>query len=315
MTTKPHTDHPGISQPFILYNGAVRGRLVRLNGVAEAILSRHRYPDPVSRVVAEAMAAAATLADSLKFEGSFTLQIQGDGPVHTIVTDITSEREMRACAQFNSDSLDQLNALPDVQLPRLVGNGHIAFTVDQGAESDRYQGIVELDGANLGDCIHQYFRKSEQLETAIKIAAAPDPLNDDAHHWQASAIMVQRMPPSTEMALAEVDDDAWRSAVILLSSVTDDELLDPKLSEEDILSRLFGTVGGRLLNSHSLSVGCRCSRERSANILASFPMDEVRNMAVDGTVTMTCEFCEIGFDFSDSDLTAIQDKHAAHISP
>ena len=311
MSLKPQTDHPGISQPFILYDGAVRGRLIRLNGVAGTILARHQYPNPVARTVAEAMAAAAALSDALKFEGSFTLQIQGDGPVHTIVTDITSDRAMRACAQFNEQSLQAADSDKNPNLPYLVGQGHIAFTVDQGADTDRYQGIVELTGSSIAECIHQYFRQSEQLETAIKISSK-QPRSDDDVEWQAAAIMVQRMPAKDTVTVTEADEEAWRSAVILLSSVTDEELTDLALSEEDVLTRLFGTVGGRLLESHSLKVGCRCSRERSENILASFPMDEIRSMAIDGKVSMTCEFCNIAFEFSKDELDVLEQRIRNH---
>ena len=311
MNLKPQTDHPGISQPFILFDGAVRGRLIRLNGVAGTILARHKYPEAVARTVADAMAAAAALSDALKFDGSFSLQIQGDGLVHTIVTDITSDRAMRACAQFDEQTLKALDSGKEAALPYLVGQGHVAFTVDQGADTDRYQGIVELAGSSIADCIHQYFRQSEQLETAIKISSRPQSSNDDAE-WQASAIMVQRMPAKDKVTVTEADEDAWRSAVILLSSVTDEELTDSSLTEEDVLRRLFGTVGGRLLESHSLTVGCRCSRERSENILASFPMDEIRSMAVDGKVSMTCEFCNIAFEFSEDELDVLEEKVRNH---
>ena len=184
--------------------------------------------------------------------------------------------------------------------------GHIAFTVDQGVDTERYQGIVEVVGAGLGDCIHQYFRQSEQLETAIKIVAAPA----EAGGWQSTAIMVQRMPAAQGTVLTEADEDAWRSAVILLSSVTDEELLDPSSSDHDVLVRLFGTVGGFLLDSNSITVGCRCSRERSAKILASFPLEEIQEMAIDGAVSMTCEFCEISFDFLEKDLAQEQARNA-----
>ena len=155
MTLQPQTDHPGVCQPFILFDGAVRGRLVRLNGVSKTILSRHGYPDMVSKTVAEAMAAAAALSSALKFDGSFTLQIQGEGPVHTVVTDITSAHAMRACAQFDDHALTRVQAEQEANLHHLTGQGHIAFTVDQGVDSDRYQGVVELSGSTIGECIHQ----------------------------------------------------------------------------------------------------------------------------------------------------------------
>lgn len=303
-------ERPGVSQPFVLFGGAVRGRLIRLNDVADVALGRHAYPDVVNRILGETMAAAAALADTLKFDGSFTLQIQGDGPVHTLVADITSDRAMRGCAKFHEEDVARAVQVDETSLPHLLGQGHIAFTVDQGADTDRYQGIIELIGANISDCIHQYFRQSEQLETAIKVAAHKTSIEGCADRWQASAIMVQRMPLDGAQTPTEEDDDAWRSAVILLSSVKDNELMSVTLTEEDVIGRLFGAVGVRLLESHAFSVGCRCSRDRSAKILASFPLDEVQSMVVDGKVSMTCEFCEIDFDFTAEDLGALERQYA-----
>ena len=310
MTQGLHTDRPGISQPFMLFDGAVRGRLVRLNGIADTILGQHAYPEPVTRVLGESMAAAAALADGLKFDGSFSLQIQGDGPLHTIVTDITSDWAMRGCAKFREEDLPKPKNGAVASLPHLIGQGHMAFTVDQGSDMDRYQGIVELVGSTIGDCIHQYFRQSEQLETAIKIVAGRSLISNADSPWQVSAILVQRMPTEGGREPSDVDEDAWRTAVILLSSVSDEELLDSSLREPGLLRRLFGTVGGDLLESHTLTVGCRCSRERSAKILASFPMDEIRSMAVDGMVSMKCEFCEINFDFSENDLRVLEQEYS-----
>lgn len=315
MTDKLTTDRPGVCQPFLLYDGAVRGRLVRLNGVADSILSRHNYPQAVTKLLGEAMAAATVLADGLKFDGSFTFQMQGNGPVHTVVTDITNDRALRGCAKFDDDALGQaISDIPDntVSLQQLVGAGHMAFTVDQGPDMERYQGIIEMQGSSIGECIHQYFQQSEQLETAVKIVAGQsNKAGNDAGEgdWQAAALILQRMPAMSGRAQTEEDDDAWRTAVILLSSLTDIELLDSDLSEEAVLNRLFGTVGGRILDKSDLAIGCRCSRERSAKILASFPMDEVKSMAEDGVVSMTCEFCEVDFNFTESDLTQLEGKY------
>lgn len=312
------TDHPGACQPFLLFDGAVRGRLVRLNGVAEKILGRHDYPVPVTKVLGEAMAAATVLADGLKFEGSFTFQMQGSGPVHTVVSDITNTRALRGCAKFDAEALSKLDLSDDqdsVSLQQLVGAGHMAFTVDQGPDTERYQGIIEMEGATIGDCIHQYFRQSEQLETAVKIVAGRSSEKVGEGAWQAAALIVQRMPGDRLDVTDEEADDAWRTAVILMSSLTDQELLDPELSEQRVLERLFGTVGGRILDKTDLTIGCRCSRERSAKILASFPMDEIRSMADDGKVSMTCEFCEVNFDFSEQELDQLESDLQSAVLP
>lgn len=314
MIKKLSTDRPGICQPFLLYDGAVRGRLIRLNGVADSILERHAYPKAVTKVLGESMVAAAALADGLKFDGSFTFQMQGNGPVHTLVADVTSARAMRGCAKFDESALrsvlDSENGDAHT-LQQLVGAGHMAFTVDQGPDTDRYQGIIEMQGGSVSECIHQYFQQSEQLETAVKIVAGQTRAGEG--DWQAAALLIQRMPGEAGREATEEEDDAWRTAVILLSSLTDAELIDSELSEEGVLNRLFGTVGGRILDQTDLNIGCRCSRERSAKILASFPMDEIRSMADDGKVAMTCEFCEISFEFSDQELNALEEQFAGAV--
>lgn len=311
MTEKLSTDRPGVCRPFLLYDGAVRGRLVRLNGVAEEILGRHAYPTAVNKLLGEAMAAATVLADGLKFVGSFTFQMQGNGPVHTVVSDITNTRALRGCAKFDVEALEGLDgSISDggLSLQQLVGVGHMAFTVDQGPDTERYQGIIEMEGSSIGDCIHQYFQQSEQLETAVKIVAGQSSEDGVNGAWQASALLLQRMPGDRLDVTDEESDDAWRTAVILLSSLTDEELLDANLSEEQVLQRLFGTVGGRLLDSINLTIGCRCSRERSEKILASFPMEEIRSMSENGMISMTCEFCEVNFSFSEKELDQLEAK-------
>ncbi len=315
MSDNKTSDVPGISQPFLLYDGAVRGRLVRLNGVASTVLGiHHEYPEQVTRTLGESMAAAAALADGLKFDGSFTLQIQGNGPLHTLVTDITSDRVMRGCASFRAEELPNTEGADDNTLQRLMGSGHIAFTVDQGPDMERYQGIIELLGTSISDCVHQYFQQSEQLETAIKIVAGRADASDPNSSWQASALLIQRMPSEGGRPPTDADEDAWRTAVILLSSISDEELLSSELTEKDVLARLFGTIGGRVLDSRSLSTGCRCSRERSAKILASFPMDEIVSMADDGVISMTCEFCESAYRFTESELQGVADKATQEFS-
>ncbi|MFA7429209.1 MAG: Hsp33 family molecular chaperone HslO, partial [Rhodospirillaceae bacterium] len=227
--------------PFLLHAGAFRGRLVRLPDTAAEILGRHDYPPAVAHLVAEAAVLAGVLAFSLKFDGLFTLQAQGNGPVHMLVADVTSDGEVRACARFDEDAVAALADQPETQdanVQRLLGAGHLAFTVDPGGDANRYQGIVELQGASLSECVHQYFRRSEQLETAIKVAAG----RIDGV-WRAAALMIQRMPASGGTAAPswteEDADDAWRTAAVLLGSLTRDELLDPALPGEEVLFRLF----------------------------------------------------------------------------
>src|SRR5262245_6963293 len=197
-------------QPFQIDASAISGRLVRLGPALDEILTTHTYPDVIAEVLGDAMALAALLSTALKYEGIFTLQTKGGGPLSLLVADITSTGDLRGYAQFDPQATAALlsQAGPTPSLPRLLGAGYLAFTVDQGPHTERYQGIVELIGASLAECVHHYFRQSEQFEAAIKLAAgrsAPDGT------WRAGALMLQRLPP--EAGAAEDVEDGWRRAL------------------------------------------------------------------------------------------------------
>jgi molecular chaperone Hsp33 len=280
--------------PFQIASGAYRGRLIRLGPALDAILSKHDYPEPVARLLAEALALAVALAASLKFDGLFTLQIKGDGPVSMLVADVTSEGFLRGYARYDEAAL----AAADPQrepVPALLGAGHLAFTVDQGPDTERYQGIVELAGASLSECIHEYFHRSEQLDTVLKTAIAPD-----GRH--AAALMLQRMPGGQDLTQEQIEDE-WRHAVILFSSATDQELLDPALPGARLLHRLFHADKLALFDRRGLEARCRCSEERVRTTLRSFPKEEIAELTNQaGDVVVTCEFCKTDYVFGPDKL-------------
>ena len=283
-------------QPFSIEGHGVRGRLVRLSDVADRIIRQHDYPDSVARLLAEMMAMTAALAAALKYEGVFTLQTSGDGPVKLMVVDLTSAGAMRGYAQFDAAKVAAI-PLKEASLPRLHGKGYLAFTVDQGSHTDRYQGIVELDGATLTDCVHHYFRQSEQLQAGFKVAASR---GDDG--WRAGAIMLQRLPqenvPRFDGGMAaEVADDAWRRAFVLMASCTDRELLDTGIPATDILYRLFHEDGVRAQAAQGVQAKCRCSRQRVETVLKAMTAEELADLQIDGQLQVTCEFCNARYDF------------------
>ncbi len=313
----PSTSDAGASSiadiclPFRVNGGAFRGRLVRLTSTVGDIVARHGDPEPVSALLAEALATAVALAGGLKYTGVFTLQIQGKGPVRALVADVTSAGEIRGWAQFNAEAVaaEIARAASSDVRPHLVGpGGYLAFTVDQGPETERYQGIVELAGETLADAVHHYFRQSEQLESAIKVAVARP---QGARPWTAAAIVLQRMPEEGGQRLASPEDldDAWRTAVIFLGSLKDTELLDLSITPERLLARLYSTVGVVPAARRPICFKCRCSRLRSERILASFPVDEVSSYAEDGAVRMTCEFCRTDYVFAVAELATIVARH------
>ena len=296
-------------QPFRIDPFALRGRLVRLGPTIDRILSQHDYPEPVATVLGEAITLAVVLAGALKYDGVFTLQTKSDGPVRLIVADVSTEGAVRGYAQYDRERLDAVaspaaaktGASPSV--PALIGTGYIAFTVDQGEHTERYQGIVELAGATLAECAQHYFRQSEQIQAGIKLSVARAGENGA---WRAGGLMLQRVPPEGGYkVIADDVEDGWRRAMVLMSSATPDELVDPELSPRRLLFRLFHEDGVRVFETHPLEARCRCSRERIARILRSFPKDDIDEMRQDPVTTVTCEFCNTSYEFTPDDLAPL----------
>lgn len=288
--------------PFKIEALQIRGRLVRLGSVADTIIHKHAYPQPISELLGESLALTATLAGALKYEGVFTLQTKTDGAVKFLVSDLTSQGHMRGYCEFNQDALQQMIAEKDVSLPRLMGSGYLSFTVDQGENIERYQGIVELTGRKLVDCVHHYFEQSEQLQAGLKVGAGEVPkLGASRKHWRAGAIMLQRLPLEGGAKLqldAEEQDDGWRRLMYLLGTCTTEELIDPYLTPQQLLLRLFHEDGVRVYREMPLVHQCRCSRSRIYNVLQSLSDEDLQDMQIDGKIIVTCQFCNSQYSFT-----------------
>ncbi|MCU0986688.1 MAG: Hsp33 family molecular chaperone HslO [Acetobacteraceae bacterium] len=286
---------PTAIRPFYLEGAPARGQLVRLGPLAEAVLSRHAMPAAVTALLGEALALTAGLASALKFQGSFSLQARGDGPVAMLLADCTAEGALRGYAKVDAEAVAALDAHPSAA--RLLGAGHLAFTVDQGPDMERYQGIVPLEGASLSDLTHTWFRTSQQVEAAVKLAAAPT-----EHGWRAAALLLERIAfeggEERVKGTPEEEDEAWRTAVMLAGSATTAELLDETLPPDRLLWRLFHELAPKAQAARPVSFGCRCTRERIGRILAGFGDDDLDHMSEAGAITVTCEFCNVDFRFS-----------------
>ncbi len=306
---EPRSDD--LVQPFQIDPFALRGRLVRLGPLLDEILTRHDYPEPIAQMLGEAIALAAALAGALKYDGVFTLQTKGDGPIHLMVADVTSAGAVRGYAQYDAEKLAKAATAAQGgtplmgSVPRLLGAGYLAFTVDQGGNTDRYQGIVELQGATLAECTHHYFRQSEQIEAGLKVAVrrVADPLGKP--RWRGGSLMVQRLPPSGTPLAREAAEDGWRRAVILMSSSTAQELVDPTLAPEGLLFRLFHEDGVRVYTPHPLAASCRCSRERVETVLRMLSPGDREEMRVEGHILVTCQFCSMVYDFDEAAVNAL----------
>lgn len=291
--------------PFQIDAHALRGRLVRLGSTVDAILNRHVYPEPVAMLLGEALTLAAALAATLKYDGVFTLQTKGDGPVSMLVADVTTAGALRGYAQVDHGRLKSALERPgsDQPVPRLLGAGYLAFTVDQGAATDRYQGIVELAGATLADCIHHYFRQSEQLQAAINLVVGRME-QGGGKRWRAGALMIQRLPDARDSD-SEREEEGWRDAAAKLASCTRAELLDPVLPPDRLLYRLFHEGGIRAYRQRKLTDSCRCSRQRVSRMLRGLPPGELDDLKIDGKLVVTCEFCNRGYGFDQRELALL----------
>jgi len=274
--------------PFHLEGRPVRGRLVRLGDLAEALIARHELPVDVARLLGQALALTAGLAAALKFQGSFSLQAKGDGPVPMLLADCTDAGDLRGYARAAEGSA------PRGEASQLLGRGYLAFTCDQGPDMDRYQGIVSIAGDTLADMTDSYFRTSEQLQAFVRLAC-----QRTAEGWRATALILERVAAEGGIDGQENEeaDEAWRTATILADTVTEEEMLDDALSSEALLYRLFHTEGLLVDRARPLSYGCRCSRARLAGVLQGFPESDLDEMAEGGLITMNCEFCNLAFRF------------------
>jgi molecular chaperone Hsp33 len=282
--------------PFYLPDRPVRGRLVRLGKLADALLIRHDQPPGITRIVGQAMALVAALAAALKFKGSFSLQAKGDGAISMLLADCTDDGAVRGYALTRPDKIEALLAITATPSPgMLLGRGYLAFTIDQGADTERHQGIVAITGDTLTDMAMHYFETSEQLRCSIRLAC-----EQTEGGWRASALILERIAGGGGIAsdLNEAaQEEAWNTATILASTLKDAELLDDDLSPEDLLYRLFHTEGVAIDLPRALAYGCRCSRQRLSGILEGFSAEDLDHMAIESEIVMTCEFCNYDFRF------------------
>ena len=290
--------------PFQVGDAPVRGRVVRLGGAVHDILSRHDFPEPLTQLVGEAAALVAMLGSSLKFDGKLILQAQGDGPVSMIVADYTAGGALRATATLAEGGRESAVKAQGPELHYLLRKGHMAVTIDQGADMERYQGVVPLDGATLADATVSYFAQSEQIPTAIRLAVGQVTDADGETRWRAGGVMVQLVPGEGgtrergEAVLLEEDDkEAWNRAAVLLETTSPDELIDPTLSPEQLLYRLYNEDGVRVFDPAPARFACTCNREKVAGVLAQYGRADIEDMLEAGKLEVTCDFCRTPYVF------------------
>ncbi len=285
--------------PFTLDKLDSRGRIIRLGCAIDNILLRHDYPTPVARALGEAITLTALIGSSLKFEGRLILQTQSDGPVNMIIVDFNAPDGLRAYARFDNDALLKLAEKGKINIANLLGKGHLAMTIDQGVNTERYQGIVELDNIGFEEVAARYFEQSEQIPTKVRLAVGEQIIKGEKRsRWRAGGILLQHLPVS-EKSEREQSDEGWIEAKSHLKTVDDAELLDPDISPERLLFRLFHESGVRIFNGQNLEDRCSCSAERiEAMLEQSFSSEEREKMLKNGEIEVACEFCATKYYFN-----------------
>ncbi len=299
--------------PFSVDALDLRGRLTKLGPALDQLLEKHDYPAPVGKLLGEAVVLTVLLGSSLKFDGRFILQTQTDGPVSLMIVDFQAPDRLRAYARFDAARLAD-----GQDSAALLGRGHLAMTIDQGANMSRYQGLVALEGGNFEDAAHEYFLRSEQIPTRVRIAVGEEWRGGDGdkpkHRWRAGGLLLQFLPKAPERARqADLDpgdapegsaahevaeDDAWVEGQSLIGTVEDIELIDPDLSGERLLYRLFHERGVRVFPTQSVQAKCSCSRDAVSGMLSRFAPQDRADMVKDGKVVVTCEFCSSVYEFT-----------------
>ncbi|WP_420394376.1 Hsp33 family molecular chaperone [Acuticoccus sp.] len=318
MTASPTVDD--LVLPFSVEALDVRGRVARLGPALDQILRRHDYPPAVSRLLGEAVILNVLFATALKLEGRVVLQIQSNGPVSLLVTDFTSPEGLRGYARFDADAIA---ALPDTfTLPDIVGEGTMALTIDPKDTVRRYQGVVAMSGASLEEVAHAYFTQSEQIPTTVRLAVAETmerrPGEEPRRTWRGGGVTVQFLPEASDRIIVRdldpgdapddarrderEDDDAWVEASARTQSAMDHELVDPEITAERLLLRLFNERDVRVFDAFSLSADCHCSSSRITTMLEQFGDDDRASMVEDGVIKVTCEFCNTLYIFDPATL-------------
>lgn len=307
--------------PFQVEGLDVRGRAVQLGPLLNSILGRHDYPAPVARLLAEAIVLTALLGTSLKFEGKFTVQTKGDGPVDLLVADFATPNSLRAYARYDEEALAEAVRLGHTSPPELLGRGVLAFTIDHGRNMQPYQGIVPLDGLTLEEIAGVYFRQSEQIPTQVRLGVA-ELLDRDAqgkprHNWRAGGLVAQFLPQAPER-MRQPDlhggdgderdhehgyDDAWSEARMMVETIDTDELTDPQVPIERLLFRLFHERGVRVFQPQMVADQCSCSRDKIKSVLEGFSADDIEASQEDGEIAVTCEFCSTTYKYKAEEFT------------
>jgi len=307
--------------PFQLDRSDIRGRVARLDGVLDQVLSKHDYPPQIEALVAEAALITALVGQTIKLRWKLSLQIRGNGAVRLIATDYygpTSDGQparIRAYAGFDADTLR-----PDISAFDQIGEGYFAILIDQGEGTVPYQGITPIAGGSLSACAETYFAQSEQLPTRFALTFGRSQMPGLNEGWRAGGVMLQHMPKASPFATdaggsgeggllqhADILDgdegENWTRANLLLDTVEELELIGPTVQPTDLLVRLFHEEEPRIYDAQPVRFGCSCSPDRVRETLSIYSSDDIAGMTTkDGVLTAGCQFCGAHYEFDPATL-------------
>jgi molecular chaperone Hsp33 len=306
--------------PFQLDKTDTRGRVARLDGVLQDVLSQHSYPAPIEALVAEAALLTVLIGQTIKLRWKLSLQVRGDGPARLIATDYYaperpgSPARIRAYASFDPSRIDS-GVSPFSQ----IGSGYFAILLDQGSGMTPYQGITPIAGGSLSACAETYFAQSEQLPTRFVLSFGQSQLPGSEPAWRAGGIMIQQMPKSSlstfdisagEDGLLQAggildgdDAEAWSRVNILLGTAEDMEIIGPTVQPTELLVRLFHEEEPRVFDAQPIQFGCTCSIERVRQSLSIYSAKDIAHMTTEeGIVTADCQFCGAHYELDPNSL-------------
>ena len=301
---------PEISVPddlvgvFQIEGEPVRGRIARLGPAVDEILRGHDYPECVANLLGEACALAALVGSNLKFDGRLIVQAQGSGPVRYVVADYDTSGGLRGYCRFDAEAVAEVSA--GFQRPgarTLLGDGVFIMTVDQGADMERYQGVTAIEGETLALCAEQYFAQSEQTPTRVRLAVGQAD-DGDGFRWRAGGMLIQNVAEDDARGPTA---EAWTRTQAFFETVGEDELIDSRLSSNQLLFRLFHEDGVRVFESQPLRAFCRCDQGRIETVLKSFGPEERADMLEpDGKIHVTCEYCSKVYAVAPDELESVE---------
>lgn len=306
---KPSNDNPRNTLdtvvPFLLNLSQIRGRVAKLGPSVDHILSQHHYPVAVSHLLGEMLTVAALLGTMLKQRGSITIQAQGEGPINFLVVDCTHDGKLRGYANIAKGAKFK-GIKAGAPLNVMLGKGHLAITMDYAQGNQRYQGIVSLDHPGITDCVKAYFYQSEQINTILKLIIGRRK-TEGKLRWYAGGILAQHLPEEGghSRRAQNFHNEKWENADVFIESVTDAELLDPKLGSDQLLYRLFHQDGVWVYDPVHLVDECRCSRKRIERFLVNMSEEDIKASMKKGKIEVTCEFCGKTERFTAKDVASL----------